>query len=350
MLNTKGLTMPEARYRAPDGSITKVQLPNTKLQSGAVHYDEKTHKGNLICKCCDAPVHIRISKVATIAGDNFKSPRTHFASNRRDNHSDECTVDLAIPYEGDSRNLDLTKGYMFRLNTGVLREQFGGKSRPYGRRTHPHHKILINPEFADREGYGANSTDDLQRLIGRKKDQRVREAIVINGGDVIEMKDFFFRPTYKKDGKTLASKQPRLKHLVDQLQAYGDDQRILLEVNLDKPKYSKGKYFAAEGKAIRLFKDRDKDGYAFYLVPRLCVSPNNRQAAAAALQMNETGKYLAMGICRMKVKKDEESKTINYVVDVLVDLGWVSKVKLDQDDRMPRQRKQQAPFQTKLEL
>ena len=346
MLNTKGLTMPEARFKAADGSIVKVQLPNTKLQFGAVYYDEKTHKGKLMCKCCDAPVHFRAGS-STIAGDNLRGPRPHFASNRRENHTDDCTVELAIDDGRDVRQFDLTKGYCFRLNTGELRESFSGRARPYGRRSYPHWEVLINnPDLKDREAYGVKNAENLQRLIGKKQDERVRNAVVVNGSDIIAMKDFFFRYSYQqKDKKALSRQQPRMQHLVDLLQEFGNNQLILMEVDLTKPKYAKDRIVAAESRHIRLPK-KDENGYTREIVPRVIAARHVQETIANAIV--DKDRYLVMGIARLKTKVDEETKKITQYVELKVNSAdWIARVKLDDSDRLVRKK---APANPQLDL
>lgn len=343
MLHTKGLLMPEARFRDAEGKTTIVQLPGTKLQSGAVYYEESKHKGHLICKCCEAPVHFHPGS-RTISGDNLRGPRPHFVSNRQAYHSQDCTVDLAIDEGRDPREYDLTKGYRIHINTGELRQQFSGRARPYGRRSYPHQEILINnPDLKDREAYSAKSAENFQRLIGKKQHHRMRTAVIVNGGDVIDWKDFFIRYTHKQDeDKRYCRRQPRFLHLVDLLQQYGNNQLVMMEIDLTTPRYAKGKVICAEAHRI---KDRQKDeaGYRKEIIPRVVVPPGPDQTTVAG-KLAEKERFLVMGVVSMKTRKDPETKKIYHYLDIKVDNpDWVVKADLAHAAKLTNEKKQAAP-------
>ena len=343
MLNTKGLTMPEARFKAADGSIVKVQLPNTKLQFGAVHYDEKTHKGKLMCKCCDAPVHFHPGS-QTVSGDNLRGPRPHFSSNRQAYHGKDCTVELAIDEGRDPRDYDLTKGYRFHMNTGELKQQFDGRARPYGRRSYPHWEIIINDsDLKDREPYSFMDAENLQRLIGKKRDDRVADAVIVNGGSKIPMRDFFFRYVRKdNEEKRYSRKQPDFLRLVDQLQEFGDHQLIAMEIDLATPRYAKGKVVCAEGHPIKDRK-KDADGYTHEIIPRVMAGYGAGHAELARM-LGAKERLLVVGIARMRTEKDEEAQKVRHFVEVAVrQPQWVSRVILNEDNKLT-QRKSSAPF------
>lgn len=344
MLNTKGLLMPEARYQAPDGSFVKVQLPGTKLQAGAVHYDVTVHKGKLVCKCCDAAVHFHPGS-RTVVGDNLRGPRPHFSSNRQAYHAKDCTVELAVDEGRDPREYDLTKGYRFHMNTGELREQFGGRARMFGRRSYPHHEVIINdPDLKDREPYSFKDAENLQRLIGKKMSDRVANAVIINGGAKMPMSDFFFRYIRKdNEDKRYSRKQPDFLRLVDLLQQFGDRQLIAMEIDLATPRYAKGKVVCAEGHPIKDRK-RDGDGYTHEIIPRVMAGYGAGHAELARM-LTAKERLLVVGVARMRTEKDDEARKVRHYVEVAVrEPQWVSRVILNEDNKLtPRKAAPPSP-------
>lgn len=310
MVSTKGLTMPEARFQNPDGQSVRVQLPGTRLQSGAVHYDEKIHKGHLSCICCDAPVHFRTGQT-TISGDNLRGPRAHFASNRRAAHANDCTVPLRLD-EGDATAYDLTKGYRIHLNTGQLKEQFDVRARLYARR--PDSKIMINdPELASREPFSVRGAADFLRIMRKENKERLRHALVINGAAQIPWHDFFVRYSFHQDKKNRRG-EPRFTHLVKRLAQFGSPQLVMMEVDFSKPSKTKMDCVCAEAPAIYLGRDKDKNGH--YAVPRVYIE--GLQQAEIARTIAARGRFLVMGAVRLRVETDARSGDVRHYLNMTV--------------------------------
>ena len=343
MLHTKGLLMPEARLRDAVGNTTIVQLPDTKLQLEAVYFDAAKHKGNLICKCCDAPVHFHPGS-QTVSGDNLRGPRPHFASNRQAYHAKDCTVELAIDEGRDPREYDLTKGYRFHMNTGELKQQFDGRSRPYGRRSYPHWEVIINDkDLNNREPYSFKDAENLQHLIGKKMSDRVASAVIVNGAAKIQMNDFFFRYVRKDDeDKRYSRKQPDFLRIVSQLQSFGDHQLVAMEIDLATPRYAKGKVVCAEGHPIKDRK-KDADGYTHEIIPRV-IAGHGPAHAVLARMLSQKDRFLVVGIARMRTEKDEDAKKVRHYVEVKVSQPqWVSRVILNEDNKLALRKAPSSP-------
>lgn len=307
MLFTTGLTMPEARFITPAGTSQKVQLPGTKLQFGAVYYDEDQHKGKLVCVCCDAPVHFRKGS-ETISGDNLRGPRPHFASNRRAAHASDCTVPLRLDEGRDPTEYDLTKGYRIHINTGQLKEQFNVQSRLYARR--PDKKIMINdPELASREPFSVRSADDFLRLMRKENKERLRKAVIVNGDAQIPWKDFFIRHAYSQ-GKKRKQQEARFGYLVNRLTEFGNPMLVLMEFDMRKQEKNRMQALCAQPARINL--GRDKQGNNHYVYQRAFIE--GPQKGEIARLIVEPGTYLLMGPVRLKTEQDIRSGDVFHTL------------------------------------
>lgn len=307
MLFTAGLTMPEARFIDPEGKTVRVQLPGTKLQAGATHYDEAQHKDKLLCVCCEAPVHFRRGS-HTISGDNLRGPRPHFASNRRAAHADDCTVPLRLDEGRDPKTYDLTKGYRIHINTGELKEQFNVKSRPYARR--PDKKIMINdPELASREPFSVRSAGDFLRIMRKENKERLRKAIIVSGDAQVEWKDFFVRHAYTQ-GKKRHPQEVRFSHLVNRLTQFGNPLLVLMEFDMRKPEKNRMQALCAQPARISL--GRDAQGNHHYVYQRAFIE--GPQKGEIARQIGEPGTYLLLGAVRLKTEQDARSGDVIHTL------------------------------------
>ncbi|MFN3828071.1 MAG: hypothetical protein ACK4NR_10665 [Micavibrio sp.] len=307
MLSTSGLAMPEARYTSPTGETQRIQLPGTRLQFGATHYDEAVHKGKLKCICCDAPVHFRKGS-ETISGDNLRGPRPHFASNRRLAHDAECTVPLRLDEERDPTEYDLTKGYRIHINTGHLKEQFNVKSRLYARR--PDKKIMINdPELASREPFSVRGANDFLRLMRKENKERLRKAVIVNGDAQIEWKDFFIRHAYAQ-GKKKRPQEARFGYLVNRLTEFGNPMLVLMEFDMRKQEKNRMQALCAQPARINL--GRDQQGNSHYVYQRAFIE--GPQKGEIARLISEPGTYLLMGAVRLKTEQDARSGDVIHTL------------------------------------
>lgn len=324
MLFTAGLTMPEARFIDSEGKSVRVQLPGTRLQVGAVHYDKDQHKDKLVCICCEAPVHFRVG-AQTISGDNLRGPRPHFASNRRAAHAADCTVPLRLDEGRDPTEYDLTLGYRIHINTGQLKEQFDVKARPYARR--PDRKIMINdPALAAREPFSVRGAADFLRIMRKDNKERLRKAVIVNGSAQIDWKDFFVRYAYHQEKqKQFVRSEPRFHHLVKQLEKFGSPQLVLMEFDLTKPQPGKRQTLCAQSSRIYIGQDDKKVSH--FIVPRLYIE-GPKQAEIARI-LADKDRFMVLGPVRLRTEMDVATGEVcHYLNMVARDPAQVTKADL----------------------
>lgn len=208
------LLMPEVEYEGPDGTKQRVKIPGQRSSSGAVDYDENTHKGHLVCADpdCHATVHY-CSGSQDICGSSLKGTSPHFKTNPGQEHAPNCLIGMQIHEADHNGHYDMNAGYRIHLNTGPLFLDFGKAAEKIGTlySRKDDHKININDVgLRSMQPISVRNINDLMTLMQKGDSYRLQNAKVVWRHRAVDWKNFLIDMTKpQSEGNvidTLASK------------------------------------------------------------------------------------------------------------------------------------------------
>lgn len=202
--------------------------PLGKAFKNAREYDPGVDKAQLTCVHCFRAAMSHHNQAEPAAGDNLPGNTSHFQTNPRSPHADDCIAAVFYQdedYDPDKINHD--KGFKIYVGMGQLRRPFNRHNPALVRRDPSGEIVVTSPDLIDRETISAKSPKDLVRLLKSGHINRVNDSKIVYHNEIIPWADFFVR---KSNGKA----EPEFGRWIGLAQRLvnGSDQPALFHVDI----------------------------------------------------------------------------------------------------------------------
>lgn len=305
--------IPFGRAVLDDGGVVKVFLPGSKLEAGAVHYNE-SFKGRLLCGGCaiNQAAKIHFNKGAQkILGGDLRGPSPHLVTNPENKH-----IDCAFKKGHASRptEYDQTKGFRIHLNIETVGDHFNARS--HARRAANGVIVHHDPEISAMEPVMVKSVKDLVKFMEAADTLRLRQSVVLHRGyPSIPWNEFFVR--YEHGPSRITPRASvRFEKLANTLldRQYRAAFPVLMEMRFQRPVEAKAGYGTANGVSRTMYWGETEDRRAVHIQPRVILTRVDRPEIANAIP--EGGSYLVLGHARIETKATKDDVT--HFLDIRV--------------------------------